>query len=258
MKAILFDLDETLILDEPISHAAFAAAADLAASTGADVNRLAADAGANARRRWAEGPFYDYTLRIGHSAWEGLAARYDVGAHLAIAGLRQWAPGYRLAVWQEALGAQGVTDAALPALMAAKYFETRRRYPLYPEINALLAHLEGEGYRLGIVTNGVPDLQREKLAGCGVATLFHASVVSGEIDCGKPDPGIFRHICHDLGVEPRDCVMVGDNPERDVAGAIAAGMKSVWVQRNGRPRDARFPADLECDNLDRMVTWLKE
>lgn len=256
MKAILLDLDETIILDEPISHAAFLAAAELAAQTGADTGRLAADAGAIARRLWAAGPYYDYCLRIGHSAWEGLWAKYDQGLHPAIAGLKEWAPGYRLNVWREALAAQGAADSELPPAMVQAFSAARRRYPLYPEIEGLIAHLLGAGYRLGIVTNGVPDLQREKIAGCKVSGQFHAAIVSGEIDCGKPDPGIFHHICRELGVNPADSVMVGDNPERDVAGAMAAGMKSVWVQRNGRPRDERYPADLECTDLGAMVRWL--
>lgn len=256
MKAILFDLDETLIQDEAICHEAFMAAARLAEPAGADVGRLAADAATIARRLWTEGPFYAYGQRIGHSAWEGLWARYAQGAHPAITGLRAWAPGYRTAVWREALGAQSISKASLPEAMAQKYFEARRRYPLFPEIEGLIAHLLASGFRLGIVTNGVPDLQREKLAGCGVADRFHAAVVSGEIDCGKPDPGIFRHICRELGVAPQDCVMVGDNPERDVAGAINAGMKSVWVQRGAPPRDDRYPADLACTNLREMVRWL--
>lgn len=253
-KAILFDLDETLILDEPVLEEAFLAAAHLAAPLGADVPRLARKARDAARALWAEGPYYAYCHRIGHSAGEGLWARYDKGDHPAIAGLREWAPGYRLAVWREALAEQGLT--ADPQPMVDRFFAARRHYPRFAEIDPLLAELRARGYLLGIVTNGVPDLQREKIAGSGVADLFNASVVSGEIDCGKPDPGIFHHICRELGVEPDACVMVGDNPERDVAGAIAAGMRSVWVQRHGRERDSRYPADLECTDLTDMLAWL--
>lgn len=210
-----------------------------------------------ARRLWVGGPAYEYCQRIGHSAWEGLWARYDRGVHPELDRLRAWAPGYRLTVWRQALAACGVAaTAALAAAPVERFMSARRRYPLYPEIPALLSALKERGYLLGIVTNGVPDLQREKLHGCGLLPLFDASVVSGEIDCGKPDPGIFRHICRELGVAAADCVMVGDNPERDVAGARAAGMKAVWVQRQGRGPDPRYPADLECTDLSAMLSWL--
>ncbi|MFZ5827952.1 MAG: HAD family hydrolase [Bacillota bacterium] len=257
IRAILFDLDDTIILDEPVSQAAYLAAAELAAPLGANPERLAQAAHQAARRLWAEGPYHTYCDRIGHSAGEGLWARYDQGVHPAIAGLRDWAPGYRRAVWQEALREQGITGGELPAAMAERFFAARRRYPRFPEIDSLLAELRSRGYRLGIVTNGVPDLQREKIDGCGVAHLFEASVVSGEIDCGKPDPGIFRHICGELGVEVAECVMVGDNPARDVAGAMNAGMRSVWVSRHGRERDTRYPGDLACTDLSAILPWLE-
>lgn len=259
IKAILFDLDETIILDEPILEEAFLAAAELAGPLGADWRRLAKQAWTTARRLWADGPHFAYCDRIGHSAGEGLWARYDRGEHPAIAGLRAWAPGYRLAVWQEALAEQNLrAEADLAAAMVERFQQVRRRYPRFAEIDPLLAALQERGYLLGIVTNGVPDLQREKLAGCGVSHLFAASVASGEIDCGKPDPGIFRHICGELGVAPEACVMVGDNQARDVAGAIAVGMRSVWVQRYGREPDPRYPANLVCTDLSDMLPWLEQ
>ncbi len=257
IRAVLFDLDETLILDESVTRSALAAAAALA-GPGVDPERLAASAWAEARRLWAEGPYAAYCERIGHSAAEGLWARYDRGDHPAIRGLRSWAPAYRVAVWRRALGEQGVHDEGLARAMAERFAAARRRYPRYPEVEPLLGALRARGYRLGIVTNGVPDLQREKLAGSGLDKAFDAVVISGEIDCGKPDPAIFHYICRALGVAPGEAVMVGDNPGRDVAGGRAAGLRTVWVQRCGRPRDERFPADLECTDLSALLPWLEQ
>jgi len=257
IRAVLFDLDETLILDEAVTREAFMAAAALA-GPGVDAGQLAARAWEEARRLWAEGPHAAYCERIGHSAAEGLWARYDRGDHPDILGLRAWAPGYRVAVWRRALAAQGVQDDALAAAMAERFMDARRRYPRYPEVDPLLAALRERGYLLGIVTNGVPDLQRTKLAGSGLEKEFDAVAISGEIDCGKPDPGIFHHICRELGVAPEEAVMVGDNPGRDVAGGRAAGLLTVWVQRVGRARDARYPADLECTDLSALLPWLEK
>jgi len=254
IRAVLFDLDETLILDEPVTQEALAASAELA--EGLDRRRLAGRALAAARAMWAEGPYAAYCDRIGHSAGEGLWARYDRGEHPAIAGLRAWAPGYRVAAWRAALAEQGVDDDDLAAAMAGRFAERRRRYPRYPEVDGLLTALRERGCRLGIVTNGVPDLQRTKLAGSGLEPLFDAIAISGEIDCGKPEPGIFTYVCGQLGVAQAEAVMVGDNPGRDVAGAIAAGMRSVWVQRHGRTREERYPADLACTDLTAMLPWL--
>lgn len=256
IKALLFDLDDTIILDEPVTREAFAQAALLAAALPqVDTGRLASAAAAAAQRLWAASDQAAYCQRIGHSAWEGLWAPYETDSHPSLVALRDWAPGYRVASWREALAEQNVVDDALAAAMAAKFIEVRRSYPRFADFDSLVAAL-GDRYLLGIVTNGVPDLQQMKIDHCGVRHLFQAAVISGGIDCGKPDPGIFRHICAELGVELHECVMIGDNPARDVAGAIASGMRSVWVSRGGRPRDERYPADLECEDLMAILPWL--
>lgn len=257
IAAILFDLDETLIFDHPVSLHAFKDCAFYAGSWyGLDLERLVQSAEQNAVRLWKSSPEYGYTLRIGHSAGEGLWARYEEGDHPAIHNLHAFAPEFRAAVWREALAEQNVHDEALSQALARRYAERRRVYPRYPEVDALLKALKPR-YKLGIVTNGVPDLQADKLEGCGLGMAFEAAVISGVVDIGKPERGIFDHICKELEVEPADCVMVGDNPERDIAGAIAAGMKSVFVSRGFRARDPRYPADLECTNLLEMLPWLE-
>lgn len=253
IRAILFDLDETLILDEAVSEHAFREAAFVAAQRySLDLERLTITAQASARRLWTESPQYGYALQIGHSAFEGLWAGYS---QPELQGLREWTPGYRLAVWREALADQGISDENLLFELADAWRTARALYPRFPEVDGLLSALAPQ-YRLGIVTNGVPDLQRAKLQGSNLAPQFQAVAVSGELGVGKPDRAIFQWICERLEVEPAACVMVGDNPERDVAGAIQAGMRSVWVDRGFKPPDRRYPADLEVKNLLELLPWL--
>ncbi|PZA08392.1 MULTISPECIES: HAD family hydrolase [unclassified Meiothermus] len=255
IRAILFDLDETLILDEAVCEHAFREAAFVAAQRySLDLERLVRTAKTSAQRLWAQGPYHSYALCIGHSALEGLWAGYT---QPEVQGLREWAPGYRLAVWREALAEQNVSDENLLFELVDTWRTARALYPRYPEVDALLSALSPR-YRLGLVTNGVPDLQRAKIYGSNLASHFQAVAVSGELNVGKPDPKIFEWICARLEVAPAECVMVGDNPERDVAGAIQAGMRSVWVDRGFKPRDQRYPADLEVKNLLAMLPWLEE
>ena len=49
----------------------------------------------------------------------------------------------------------------------------------------------------------------------------------------KPDPAIFRAALEAVGCGPDDAVMVGDNPLRDIAGAQQAGLRGVWIDRDG-------------------------
>lgn len=257
IRAVLFDLDETLILDHPVSIHAMRGCAFYAASWySLDFDKLILDFTQQAKALWNGSPTSEYTERIGHSYGEGLWARYEVQTHPALARLHEWAPHYRTEAWKIALSEQNIKDEALAEALSQRFIEARRLYPRYPEVDALLNTLSGS-YKIGIVTNGVPDLQQDKLEGCSLMSYVSAAVISGQMDIGKPDPSIFMHICKELGVEPAECVMVGDNPERDVAGAINTGMKSVWVERGFRERDPRFQADLEVKNLLEMLPWLE-
>ncbi len=56
----------------------------------------------------------------------------------------------------------------------------------------------------------------------------------------KPDKGIFEVVERELGVGPEVCVLVGDHPVNDVAGAHGAGWRSVWIDRDGA---VPFPGD---------------
>jgi HAD superfamily hydrolase (TIGR01509 family) len=88
---------------------------------------------------------------------------------------------------------------------------------------------------LVLVTNGAGCLQREKLEASGLAGHFDAVVVSADVGVGKPDPAVFRHALGLVDAAPDDALMISDTLERDVDGALAAGLRAVWVDRFGRP-----------------------
>lgn len=119
---------------------------------------------------------------------------------------------------------------------AVASFAATARHVVYEDVEPALAELR-ESHALALVTNGAPCLQREKLAGSGLAHWFDAVVVSGDLGAGKPDPRVFEHALALLG-QPPDPVMVGDTVERDVDGALAAGLDAIWINRSGQPRPA--------------------
>lgn len=110
---------------------------------------------------------------------------------------------------------------------------------LAEDIKAMLTELRKEVHLL-LLTNGDRQTQREKIEACACQSYFDAVVVGGEQKAEKPDPSIFYYCCDLLGVQPGDCVMVGDTLETDIQGGLSAGLKAtVWINRDGRvPRSS--------------------
>jgi putative hydrolase of the HAD superfamily len=90
-------------------------------------------------------------------------------------------------------------------------------------------------YRLGLLTDGPDETQRDKLRRLGWTETFDATVVTGPLGAPKPDRRAFEAITDALGVAPHQTVYVGDDPERDIAGAAAAGLRPVQVCYAGGP-----------------------
>lgn len=86
---------------------------------------------------------------------------------------------------------------------------------------------------VGIVSNNLLDEQRGKLAHCGLAPYVDVLVVSEEAGLSKPDPRIFDIALSRLGCRADEAVMVGDSWAADIQGSIAAGVRPVWLNRNG-------------------------
>jgi putative hydrolase of the HAD superfamily len=229
----LFDLDETLVVEERAVVAAFEATAQYAAAQRPlDAATLAVVARARARELWRGAPTHAYCARIGISSWEGLWCRFE-GSEPETASLRAWSPTFRREAWRIALADQGIEDPCLAEGLAERFGgERRARYEVYSDAAAALTEL-GEAHPLALVTNGASCLQREKLATSGLAPYFDAVVVSAEVGVGKPDAAIFRYALAELGADGEGAVMIGDSLVRDIEGAIAAGLDAVWLNRPG-------------------------
>jgi putative hydrolase of the HAD superfamily len=91
-----------------------------------------------------------------------------------------------------------------------------------------LSKLRNEGLKLGIVTNGETSVQRRNIQALGLSDLVHLVLISEEEGVRKPDKAIFLRASHRLGVKPKDCLFVGDNPLLDILGAHEAGMYTAW------------------------------
>jgi YjjG family noncanonical pyrimidine nucleotidase len=93
---------------------------------------------------------------------------------------------------------------------------------------ALLAAIRPH-VRLALVTNGLADVQRPRLARSPIGPLFDTVVVSEELGVAKPDARIFEHALRQLQHDDRETVlMVGDSLEADIQGGLNAGLRTCW------------------------------
>ena len=105
---------------------------------------------------------------------------------------------------------------------------------------------------LAALSNGNADLVR-----IGLMDRFAFQLGAREHGAAKPDPSIFHAACARLDVPPAHVLHVGDDIEMDVVGAHRAGLRSCWLNRDGRtwPHAALRP-DLEFTDLAALADWL--
>jgi len=233
-RALLFDLDDTLIHEVASRDEALRATGEAARERyGIDPVELGCAVRRGARELWLAHPMYSYAGRIGISSWEALWARFD-GDVPEIVAFREWAPRYRGEAWSRGLEDLGVQDPDLAKLLASRFpVERRARHRLFPETRGVLDTLRRPNrYGMGLITNGLSCLQREKIAGGGLEPWFDAITIAGEIGAAKPDALPFRVTLETLGCAPDEAWMIGNNPEKDIDGARGAGIRSVWLDRH--------------------------
>ncbi len=97
----------------------------------------------------------------------------------------------------------------------------------YSGLQETLRSLKGEGWRLGIVTNGRSEFQRRTISALHIEQFLDVIVVSAECGLRKPDPAIFQRALHELDCHATDSWFVGDDPDADVKGATDAGMQAI-------------------------------
>jgi putative hydrolase of the HAD superfamily len=126
-------------------------------------------------------------------------------------------------------------DPLLADALSERYQQGQRSgHPLDPGAESLVKRALEFG-RLGLITNGPPDIQRLKLSHTGLAGSFEAVLISGELGFGKPGAQVFEHALEILESDAEESVMVGDSWERDVEGALSAGLSAIWLSHGREP-----------------------
>ncbi|QYR22525.1 HAD family hydrolase [Paenibacillus sp. sptzw28] len=238
-KAILFDLDNTLIWDERSNQESFEATCRYAGlRVNVDPGHLESCVRDESLSLYRSLDTFPYANAIEVTHLEALWARFDQGDHPMLRRLEKLAPSYRKQAWTRGLLRAGVNDEALGGELAELFMQERRNRPIvYEDTFQALDQLKGD-YSLLLLTNGAPDLQQEKVDGIpGLSGYFPHIVISGYLGEGKPGESIFNHCMRLLDAGPSECVMIGDNLYTDILGANRSGISSIWLNRTGRQRE---------------------
>ncbi len=123
-----------------------------------------------------------------------------------------------------ALAPQGYGEEAVDAAFA-EFYAARNEVECYADTLPALERLAAR-YPLVSLSNGNADLER-----IGLARFFRFSITARDFGMSKPAPEIFQAACARLNLPPESVLHVGDDPELDVVGAQAAGLRSAWINR---------------------------
>jgi len=105
---------------------------------------------------------------------------------------------------------------------------------LFPEMKAALIYLKKAGYKLALVADTRPGTYVNVLNQHGIFDLFDAFSISEELGTAKPDPIMFQNVLEQLDVSADEAVMCGNHLERDILGANALGLTTIWFRWNER------------------------
>ncbi|MDR3119718.1 MAG: HAD-IA family hydrolase [Clostridiales bacterium] len=108
------------------------------------------------------------------------------------------------------------------------------------DMAAALDRLVGR-YALALVTNGPASMQDIKINCLGIRAYFRAITISDAVGMKKPDAEISLHTCHALAVKPGRAVFVGDNYDVDMAGAVRAGLRAIWINKFAEENREAYP-----------------
>ena len=112
-----------------------------------------------------------------------------------------------------------------------------RRVP-HDDVKPTLLELQRRGYKLGIIANTITETEipdwmcHDEVAGC-----FKTVILSSKVRLRKPDPAIYLLGARCIGSVPENCAYVGDNPVRDVEGAVDAGFGAMILYENAGTAD---------------------
>jgi len=116
------------------------------------------------------------------------------------------------------------------SILLADHYHNQREFNVVPFTGALqtLKHFKRHKVQTALITNGSSETQRSKIDKYSLDKYFDMVLIEGEFGRGKPDPFVYTHITDQLGVSPNESCIVGDNLEWEVRVPKTLGFYTIW------------------------------
>lgn len=136
-------------------------------------------------------------------------------------------------VWKDRVYSQLLLELKITGLNWGELLEDYLlsfKHSCFPfrNVQKVLGTLRQMDIKLGLISNGKRQFQRDNLNALGIAEYFDTILISEEVGLRKPDPLIFQMGLDHLSVSAAESIFVGDHPEHDVKAARDAGMLGIW------------------------------
>lgn len=225
LRAVIFDLDDTLFDDATCTHAGLAELARLHGIT-----------------HWTPQAMFTRHAEIIDDISPRLFSGQITG-HTA-----------RVLRYSRLLAEWGVPDPDGEAATHAYRAAYVGAWTLIDGAAEILHDLRGRGFKIGILTNYVQEVQLEKLRVLRLLDAVDAILCIEDLPAPKPDARAYRTACALLDVAPAEAVMIGDSWTNDVEGAMKAGLRAIWFDRQSRkaPGDG-VPQIQRLNELSRLI-----
>lgn len=123
----------------------------------------------------------------------------------------------------------------------------------------LLMKAQQKGYKLGVISNGFRDIQLQKLQSATISELIDYIVTSDEIGINKPDSRIFYYAEKIANSSQKKNILIGDNPDTDIAGALKANWyMAIWLNEKNKPVTEKLISSLQPGSNLSIISSLNE
>ncbi len=123
-----------------------------------------------------------------------------------------------------------IADEELSKKMAAEFLdELPNRRNVFPYTREILEYLISKKYALHLITNGFDNVQLSKLSNSNLTKYFKEVITSEKANSLKPNKEIFEFALNISGASLQESIMIGDNIDADIKGAMNAGLDTVFV-----------------------------